>query len=472
MQRPLKTIISATIITLMGHNTANAGAFSLYTESSAVAIGNYAAGVAAEGSDASIGWYNPAGLSLLHEQQAVFSGAGVFPSSALEGSSTYITALPGFNVFPPYSQSFSGLNGANSAFVPAFHYALPLGEQATFGLSVVSPFGLSSSYPLTSPVRYTATYTQLETIDVSPELGGKITNNFAVGLGLDLQYARVKFNRMIGSPVVMRFIPLPETTLDSLSYNKGDSLGFGFHAGILGMFNDNHTRVGLNYQSKVTHEFRGSSTLTGRLADPNLEIGDALAANPNAQFRSNDLFSNDVTLPEIVTLSGYQDITTKLALLGSVVYSGWNSFQTIQFNNVAAYSADLARQVLVNSTAIQNYRNAWRFAVGANYHVTEQWMMRFGGGFDQTPTVDSERDVRLPDTDRWALSIGTHYQMRPSLGFDLGYTHLFANSDVLINKTEVISPTSRNSIAARGNNSTDLVGLQATWTIDQIARAK
>ncbi len=460
IQRPIRTIISAAVVGILASNAVNAAGFSLYTESSPAAIGNNGAGIAAEAADASTGWFNPAGLALLGKQQLVVGGIGIFPNSKLSGTSTFATTP-----YPSYIQHFSDLQGGKSALVPSFHYAQPLGDRAAFGLSIVSPFGLSTDYPPTSPVRYAATFTELLTMNVSPELAGKLTENFAIGAGVDLQWARVKFNRVLGSPAALQFLQhlgglVTPTTLDSLSYNKGHSFGVGFHAGVLGTFNDNHTRIGLNYQSKMAHTFHGYSELTGRLADPSL-------TNSAAAFRNNGLFSNNMELPEVATLSAYQDINQNWALLGSVVYTGWNVFRTIQLNNVAAYSSDLGSQVVVNSTSAENYRNAWRASVGANYHVNDNWMLRFGGGYDQTPTVNSERDVRLPDVDRWSLSVGAHYQMRPSIGFDVGYTYLFATGVTNVNRTDALGTTSSYNVTAHSKPTASLVGLQAVWTIDQ-----
>jgi long-chain fatty acid transport protein len=450
----------------MANQAAHAGAFSLYTESSGAAIGNYAAGIAAEGADASIGWYNPAGLVLIHQQEVVLSGVGIFPSSKLSGTSTYSTTLPFIGPIPNYVQSFSDLQGAKDALVPAFHYAKPLGPNSTFGLSVVAPFGLSTDWGKQSPLRYQATLTDLKTINVSPEIGGKLTEHFSVGAGIDFQWAQVKFNQMLGAPAALQFlqsfgVPVVPTTLDSLSFNKGHSFGMGFHAGILGMFNDNHTRLGLNYQSRVKHQFHGYSTLTGRLADiPAL-------TNPNATFRSDELFSNSVALPDVTTFSVYQDLNDRLALLGSIVYAGWSSFKVVQLNNVAAIGPEQDAHALVNSSTTEGYDNAFRVALGANYRFTDQWMLRVGGGYDETPTVDAHRDVRLPDANRWAASIGAHYQMRPNLGFDLGYTYIWADEDSKINNTTHIGETSTNNVTARGDNHVHLVGLQAVWMIDQ-----
>lgn len=467
MHKPIRTLVSLAVASIMANQAAQAGGFSLYTESSAAAIGNYAAGIAAEGADASIGWYNPAGLVLLKQQEAVLSGVGVFPSSKLSGTSTY-SSTP----FPPqvfnYVQTFSGIQGAEDAAVPAFHYAKPLGTNSTFGLSVVAPFGLSTNWGKNSAVRYQATLTDLKTINVSPEIGGKLTEHFSIGAGLDFQWAQVKFNQMLGSPAVAPIIfpGAPATYLDSLSYNKGHSFGMGFHAGVLGMFNDNHTRIGLNYQSQVKHQFHGYSVLTGRMAD----IAEGFE-NPHATFRSNELFSNSVALPDVATLSAYQDINDRLALLGSLVYTGWNSFRVVELNNVAAINANIEESGLVNSSTTEVYKNVFRVALGANYRFTDQWMLRVGGGYDATPTGNAHRDVRLPDANRWAGSIGAHYQMLPSLGFDLGYTYIWADEDSRINNTTHIGETSTNNVTARGDNHVHLVGLQAVWMIDQPAVA-
>ena len=470
-KKPIKTMVSLAVATMITSHAVSAGGCSLYTESGAAAIGNYAAGIAAEGADASIGWYNPAGLVLIKKEQVVLGGVGVLPSTQLSGVSTYVTpTLPG-QTLPPYSQSFTGLQGGENAVVPSLHYAMPLGNRAVFGLSLVSPFGLSTNYDRNSAVRYAATESKFETFNVSPELGGKLTDNWSIGAGIDLQYARVHFNSVIGAPSLMILEGVAPQTIDSLSANVGDSFGVGFHAGTLFMFNNNHTRVGFNYQSSISHQFQGSSTLTGRLADPTLDAfygPDAESANPNAAYSSNGLYSNYIDLPAIMTLSAYQDLNKKFALLGSVVYSAWGSFKNITLNNIAVgipnkdtYNNDLTR---INSTINENYHDAWRVALGANYHVTDKWMMRVGGGYDQTPTDDAHRDVRLPDSNRWALSVGSHYQATSSLGFDLGYTYLFAANDAKVDYTlDLIIST--DTITATSKNSAQLIGLQAVWSI-------
>lgn len=472
VQKPLRTITSIAITSLMISNHVNAGSFSLYTESSPRAIGNYAAGIAAEAADAATGWYNPAGLVLLHKQQILVGAVGILPRAAITGISTYtMGGLPN-----NYVQNFSNLNGLKNALVPSIHYALPLGERAAFGISVVAPFGLATNWSNTSPVRYEATASNLYTTNVSPELGGRLSENLAVGVGVDLQYASVKFNSVIGAPNLMQDFAIfgvsSASFVDSISYNQGNSFAVGFHAGVMLLFNDEHTRIGLNFQSPVRHKFNGFSRLTGRLADPTLTFlspESLLLSNPRAVFESRNLTSNSVSFPPIVTLSTYHDLSDRLAVLGSIVYTGWGSFKTIQLNNVAAFAPTgvVPGQANVVSISPQFYANVWRFSVGANYTFNEQWELRAGTGFDQTPTTNAWRDIRVPDANRWALSVGGHYQLySPMIGFDLGYTHLFTAGNSNINRTDIIGTHDTFNVTATSKGHADLVGLQATWTID------
>ncbi|MCW8410276.1 outer membrane protein transport protein [Legionella sp. PATHC035] len=480
MHKPLRTLVNAAVISVLAAaGGAHAAGFSLYGEGAGYAVGNYAAGSAAEAADASTGWYNPAGLALLREQQVVFGGIGIFPTLKMDGSSTFTTSTGLPPPFPPvvqYVQNFEGVDGSYDAFVPSFHYALPLGERTTFGLSVTAPFGLATDWAPDSPVRYSATYTEILTTNISPELGTRLTEHFALGAGLDLQWARAKFNQMIGAPTLFLLLQEDPAKVDSLSYNKASSWGVGFHVGAMGMFNDNHTRIGLNYQSRVRHVFYGHSRFSGILANNNFELVFPILP-PSASRTNDDLFSNPQEFPDVVTLSAYQDINDKLALLGSVVYTGWGVFKNIQLNNVAVPNIGAppffnVTQANIESNVIQDYHDSWRVALGANYWVNPKLMLRLGGGYDQTPTNDTFRNIRLPDVDRWAVAVGAHYQWRPNVGVDVGYTHLFAGSRPDVNSFQALSTTSEYNVNIDGGNfAADLVGAQLTWVIDKVPEA-
>lgn len=469
LNNPLRTLVSAAVLSVLATNVAQASGFSLYGESSGANAGNYGAGSAAEAADASTGWYNPAGLSLLHDKQVVFGGTGIFPNIKVDGTSTFATQL--FPQSPPliYSQTFKDVDGSYNAFVPMGHVAVPISERTTVGVSLTAPFGLATDWADNSPVRYSATFSELITATLSPEIGSRVHDNLAIGAGLDIQFSRVKFNQMIGVPTVLDFTKEhPANALDSSSLNKGTSWGLGFHVGVLGLFNDEHTRVGLNYQSRVRHTFNGRSELRGPLAN-NFDIFE-IVPEPGV-WRNNDLFSNPIEFPDVITLSAYQDVNDRLALLGSVVYTGWSVFNEIELKNVPVPFPDASgnisqRNLIVNVP--ENFHDSWRVALGANYRVNEKLMLRVGGGYDQTPTENAFRNVRLPDAARWAASVGAHYQMKPSIGFDIGYTHLFAGSMPRMSITQPLPPNSSYTVNSQhGGFSADLVGGQVVWVIDK-----
>ena len=453
MKKPINTRISLAILSLTSA-VAQAGSFSLYTESNGYAVGNFAAGIAAEAFDASTAWYNPAGLALIHEQQMIVGGVGVLPSTTLSGYSQFNTIQA-----PLYVQSFNHIQGAENGGVPSFYYVRPFNQNITYGVSVTAPFGLSTNWSEEGPLRYAATYSQLITVDASPEIGARINDHLALGAGLDLEYAQVTFNSILGVPGIADQILGQAAALDSTSDNSGDSFGVGFHVGAMMMFQQNHTRFGLNYQSRVAQQFKGTSTLTGPLANPQtLEI--------NSVFTTDNLVSNDIQFPEIITFYGYHDLNDKVAVLGSVVYTGWSVFKSIQLNNIAGGTFDDGA-VPIDFTSTEDYRNAWRAALGLNYKINNRFMLRTGGGFDETPTINAQRTVRMPDANRWAISAGAHYQVLSRWSLDVGYSYLQSIGSVVVNKNVPLDFNNSVYVNATGKAYANLVGAQVTWEIDK-----
>lgn len=459
MERAIQSgVIKALGLCLLS-STAYSGGFSLYTEGSTSELSVFAAGSAAEAPDASTAWYNPAGLVLLPKREIVLNGIGIVPSTKLSGQSTFTTVDD--PPIPPYRQNFEGLESGQRAFLPTVHGAYPLGEKSAFGFSVLMPYGLSSDWPGDSPLRYAGTYTELLTLDISPDIAGYITDNLSIGLGLDFQFAKVSFNAVAGSPAELDYFHsmggIPTATfLDSRSENTGNSFGLGFHGGLLYMFNHGKSRLGFNFQSAIQHEFRGTSTLTGRLADPDLE-------NPQAVYELDTLSSNQIRLPNVTTLSFYHEATDKLVVLGSAVLTGWSVFENTLLTDVAGFDADEGVQAPIDILTQQQYRDAWRFALGGTYALNDRWTARFGGGYDQTPTVDQERDARLPDVNRWAVAFGLYYHPRPTVMFNAGYVYLWGEGKTPVNKTQIINNKSSVTVTGWGTAHAQLAGLQVVW---------
>lgn len=390
----------------------------------------------------------------------------------MNGTSRYVSEA---NSVVEYVQDFKGISPDYNGFVPSFHAALPLGERTTFGFSMVSPYGLATDWYPYSPVRYAATYSEVLVTDMSPELGVRLTDHFAFGAGLDLEWTRIKLNQMFGAPTLLKELHENQMLLDSLSYNKGSSYGVGFHVGVMGIFNDAHTRIGINYQSKVRHVLYGHSRLIGPLANNFNLLGHV---TPSGVWQNNDLFSNPAYYPDVLALSAYQHVNERLALLGSVIYTGWHVIQSIQLNNAVVHdstdtpSGPVVSQAAANLNSPQNFRDTWTAVIGANYYLTPKLMFRSGFGYEQTPTTNSARDVRLPDQDHWIIELGAHYQWRANMVVDIGYAHAFAASTLGVHSTIPFSSTSSYTVDSHSDSyGADAVAMQFTWVIDKTTEA-
>lgn len=432
-------------------NCAMASGFQLWEQDGA-SIGNYHAGIAANAEDASTAFYNPAGLVRLHNQQLVVGVDPILTDVRFNGT---------VNVTNPLATSGPiGTNAQGGTFnlVPDMHYAAPITDRIVFGLSVVAPFGLQTNYGMQDATRYAATLTSLRVVDLSPSLGIALTDKFSVGAGFDAEHARGEFDLVGGLPIP--FFSGPDS-LDTPSVNVGTSNAYGYHLGALYQFNDN-TRVGLAYHSQIVHHLRGSS-----------KFGyGALANFPNSTtngFQGTDQLSTNITLPPTTSLSVFHTFNPSWDGMASISYTQWNVFSSVVLQNAAGVISDGEGGLIASNniavTIPENYRNTWNYSIGANYHASEQWFFRTGLGYDQTPTNDTDRNLQLPDSDRIAVALGTHYQTTKTIGLDFGWTHFFAmNGRRINNNTETVG-AQQATVNGNVKGGADVFGLQATWDI-------
>ena len=421
-------------------NQAAASGFQLF-EGNAVNMGDFGAGGAAIAEDASTAYYNPAGLVRLTTPQIVVSATGIRSKANFSGKSTW--SVPGTSL----SSTLEGsADGGGPALIPAFHLAAPINDRIVLGFSLTAPFGLATDYSNDSVVRREATESSVKAMDLSPSIGIKVTDQLSIGLGIDYQNLDATLNSVALIPVSVS--PAP-TYVEANSQNQASDWAFGWRAGALYQFTSG-TRVGLNYVSKVKHHLTGNSTL----AMPGLTVG-------------SDNATADITLPATTSLSIVHDLNPCWTLLGNVSYNQWSVIKYITLNNIASVMPDLINKKLIPTkgsvTLPENFRDTWRVAIGTNYKLNDHWLLRAGLGYDQTPVANEDRGVRLPDGDRIAVSLGTHYQPTKAIGLDVGYTHLFIK-DGDIDHTVPIGSSQVHTVGT-SKNAADLLGLQLTWSI-------
>ncbi|MBI5448386.1 MAG: transporter [Gammaproteobacteria bacterium] len=443
-------------LTALWSSQALAGGFLLWEQNGA-GVGDYHAGYAVDAADASTEFYNPAGLTYLKNTQAV-AGLVIVPTKIEYTGTVQVSTI---NPPPVAAQYVSGAPAGGVNAIPDFHFAQALSPRLWWGLGVNVPFGLATDYSTDTYLRYGATKTQLQTIDVTPSLGYKLFNNFSVGAGLDAVYAQATFDQYSG------FADNP--FFDTLSDNRLSSWGYGYHLGALYQVTP-RSRLGLAYHSKVDEEMTGRSRFVGYLANS----GAFLDPLVYGEQISNELKSS-LSLPPYTTLSGLYNLTQQWTLLGSVTYTQWSYIKALELQNLAI--ADSSTGTATNNGVAyinQDFRNTWNVALGAEYAVSPKVMLRTGVGYDQTPVRDSSlRYIPTPDADRYAVAVGGHYQVNKKVGTDIGWTHLFIlNAPVHSSSTVGVNPNNPNpngqTVTANGtvNTTADVFGFQLSWNFD------
>lgn len=417
----------------------NAASFQIWEQDGA-SVGNYHAGYAALANDASTAFYNPAGITRIKNQQVVVGLDGIRTSFKYKGSVT--TNLLG-------QMNNVSVNGGVFAAVPSLHYVAPINEQVGFGFSVDVPFGLKTNYGGRTEMRYAATMSSLNVVDVSPSLAYQLNNQWSFGAGLDYQRVFAELDSVVGADLMA-----DPAAVDTDSRNKADGSGYGYHLGGLYQFSPD-TRVGLSYHSQVKHHLTGNSKFTGPLAE--------FYTGGNPIILSKNAYVN-VTLPAYTALSGYHKFHPQFAVMGSAIYTQWNVMDVLTLNNIAGVDNHGNPSTSIAVALPMHYRNSWNLSLGADYYLNPAITLRGGLGYDQTPLRDQYRDVRIPDNDRYIVAVGGHYQATKTIGFDLGWSHFFV-SETNVNPPPLAVGAENIRTNGKVDGSADVVGLQVTWDI-------
>ena len=407
-----------------------ASAFQLW-EQNAVSIGNYHAGYAAEANDASIAFYNPAGITLIQNQQVVVSGFAAVTNFKFKGTVAVNNIL---NNTPQAATA----QGGGASFVPNLEYVAPITDRIGFGFTVTVPFGLQTNYGYDSVVRYASTLVSIKVIDISPSLGLQLTDKSSIGFGPDLQYANAEFDQVAGLGGTPRF--------DTNSINQANDTGWGYHAGWLYQFTP-ETRLGLSYHSQVVHHLSRKSKFEGPIAGDLNPIVSRATAN--------------ITLPPYTAVSLYHRINPKITVMSTVIYTQWNVLRELLMKNIAAVD-EIGNPTTLTVDIPEYFKNTWNVSVGANYDINDQVTLTSGVGYDETPVQNAYRTVQLPDNDRFVIAFGGHYQYSKAMGFDLGWSHFF------MRKAKVAPPvqvTGNQQVTTNGSvtGGADVYGAQLTW---------
>jgi len=380
--------------------TSLAAGFAL-SEQSVSGLGTAYAGGAAVAEDATVVFYNPAGMTRIAGRQWVVA-AHVIQSSVNFSNHGSHTAS---------GTPLTGGNGGDAGTVgvlPTFFYTQPIAPRLKFGIGVTAPFGLLTQYDNGWRGRYHGLKSQLQTLDINPALGYRLDDRVSLGAGISFQYMKADLTKAIDFGTVCGGACGAPQSNDGRAALSGGDWGIGFNLGALFIVTP-ATRLGVAYRSRIEHHVRGTASY-----QIPANVPAAIAHLP--AFRNTDA-SADVTVPDSLSVSAFHRLDRRWAVMGDVTWTHWRLFKELRvhFDNGAA-----------DDVTPEAWRNTYRVSLGVNYRQDSAWLWRAGLAYDQTPVPDRYyRTPRTPDADRIWLALGVNYRLSGSAMLDIGYAHLF-----------------------------------------------
>jgi len=364
----------------------SAAAGGLYVnEFSTTSQGNAGAGRGAWVPDASATLHNPASMTRLEDHG--FAGG--------------LSLAVGNVRFDPDSNSPSGTaSGGNQVGVAplaSFSYAHRLSDRVRLGLSFFSLSGSILDPDNDWAGRFELRKISLLTISISPTAAIRVTDWLSIGGGPIASYGVLNWD------LKAEFPPASGTERNV----QLDQLNDWQAAGRVGLLL--HPRE--DFSLSVYYNSETKFDLSGSVDGPAGLSPDLDAELPLAQF---------------VEVSAYWQATERLALLGTFNWEDWGAANELTIT-LASRTVD----------ATTGFNDTYKLGLGANYRVSDRWLMQTGVMFDTSALRNKDRSTALPVDEQIRFSLGAQHDLNDALTLGMSFTY------VDLGAAEVRNPTVR-----------------------------
>ena len=343
---------------------------------------------------------NPAGMSYLDGTQ-ISAGAqllfGDF-SFARDGATTS-----------------TGGNGGNAlAPIPgaSFFVTHRVNEQWSLGFGLYGDFGLAQDYGDDWAGRYQVQNSSIIGLSLVPSVSYRINDEWSLGLGLRAMYA------MLDTEAAINRAPfgLLDHADGQFSY-EDQTWGYGARVGVIYAPRPG-TRIGLAYSSAIDLNF-----------DDRLDVD---GAGPALRRLDGARVQLDMTVPQTLLLSLYQQVDEQWAVLASLDWQDWSEFGEIGLE--VDTNANSARSKAVDA----HYKDTYQLAVGAQYQATAKLLWSIGVAYDSSAVSDSARTVTMPMGASWRLGTGATYRLDKDTDLNFSWDLIWLG-DMPVDQTKSLS---------------------------------
>ena len=358
------------------------------------------AGAAARAQGPSTIASNPAGMSYLPGTQITAGLQVLYGDLSFDRDSN--TNVPG--------------SGSGNALDPipggSFFVTHQLDDHWSVGFGQYGDFGLAENYDNNWSGRYFAQNASVLGVSMVPSVAYRFNDQWSVGIGVKAMYGMLKADTAIDrSP-----FGLTDRSDGQFKYRDND-WGFGANVGVI-YAPQPGTRLGLTYTSKVDLNFedkldvKGDGPLLRRLDNANTQL--------------------DMTVPQTVTLSLFQQLDRQWALLASVNWQDWSEFGQV------GVQVDTTANNAQSTTIDANYKDTWHLSLGAQYQATQQLLWNVGVAYDSSAVSDSNRTVTVPMAESWRIATGATYALNKDTDVNVSWAMVWLG-DMPVDQSKTLS---------------------------------
>ncbi len=321
-------------------------------------------------------FFNPGAITQL-EAEVVFTG-GI---TLLEGATEYQNepTLVQEETDNPLGTPING------------YFAQKLSEEMSWGLGIYTPYGNKVEWPTDWAGSHLVNEIELHAIYIQPTIAYQLNEQTSVGFGPTLVLGSVEFNRNLSTSLTDAAGNRSNVTI------KADNVtAWGYNLGVLHRLSDK-TSLGFSYRSEVTVEARGGDA----------DFDDIPTALQGTFTDGN--FDADLPLPAELTLGVAYQYSDKMTLAFDINRTFWGTYDelVIEFDNG-----------LDPSVNPRNYEDSNILRFGAQYRYNDQWTLRGGIYFDESPVPDGSFAPETPRNDSIGYTAGATYTYSKNLELD------------------------------------------------------
>jgi len=379
------------LLALLAPSRTWAGGLTLY-EVGTPDTGYASAGYAARANDPGTVLTNPAGMTRLKESQLLIGGHLFYGHAEFSPDSS--TNVPGNDGGNPI-----GLLPSLSAFG-----TWKVSNDLALGFGMFSNFGLGLWYDSNWVGRYYARQSILLGLSLMPAAAYRVTDSLSLGVGANVMVGYLR-NRVAINNIDPRFGD-GQLSVEDTTVGVGANVGLLYEA-------SQATRFGVTYTSPVKLDFSAQTGFTNT------------APGLTALLIQRGLYSSTlnlgVTVPQGVMASFYHDLDDRWALLGNFGWQQWSQFGRV---DVSISDTQNPRGLTTNL----NFKDTWHGALGAQYRVSEPWLVTGGVAYDSSMTDEANRSPSLPIGWSWRFALGGQYELSKTTQLGFAYEYLYGGN--------------------------------------------